>query len=105
LSDKSLTKLFIKSCGAINPVILGGGSNIKMAEYIQMGLPIISTHKGIRGYENTDLQSVKLIRPEDFSTGITDFVCLGGGNRKHNEALTWDSQFKSFSASWFRFHE
>lgn len=35
---------------AINPMQSGGGSNIKMADYLQHGLPVVSTDFGVRGY-------------------------------------------------------
>lgn len=35
---------------AINPILSGSGTNLKMAEYMANGLPIISTPEGSRGY-------------------------------------------------------
>lgn len=41
----------LQSCGvALNPVVSGGGSNIKMADYIANGLFVITTDFGLRGY-------------------------------------------------------
>jgi glycosyltransferase involved in cell wall biosynthesis len=34
---------------AINPVILGSGTNLKMLEYMAWGLPVVATPTGIRG--------------------------------------------------------
>lgn len=36
---------------ALNPVLLGSGSSVKMADYLAAGLPIISTPVGARGFE------------------------------------------------------
>jgi glycosyltransferase involved in cell wall biosynthesis len=35
---------------AINPVICGGGTNLKVLEYMACGLPVITTDYGIRGF-------------------------------------------------------
>jgi len=41
----------LQSCGvALNPVVSGGGSNIKLADYIANGLYVITTEFGLRGY-------------------------------------------------------
>ncbi|WP_276272935.1 glycosyltransferase family 4 protein [Haloarcula litorea] len=36
----------------LNPTTLGGGSNIKLAEYLAYGLPVVSTPFGSRGFES-----------------------------------------------------
>jgi len=36
---------------ALNPVVTGGGSNIKLIDYCAAGLPIISTEFGVRGFD------------------------------------------------------
>jgi glycosyltransferase involved in cell wall biosynthesis len=36
---------------AINPVIIGAGTNVKMLEYLAAGLPIITTNVGARGLD------------------------------------------------------
>lgn len=37
---------------AVNPVLAGSGSNIKMFEYLALGLPVVATHFGARGVED-----------------------------------------------------
>lgn len=37
---------------AVNPIISGSGSNLKVLEYLAAGLPIISTPFGMRGFED-----------------------------------------------------
>jgi glycosyltransferase involved in cell wall biosynthesis len=34
---------------AINPIISGSGTNLKMLEYMAWGLPVVATPKGVRG--------------------------------------------------------
>jgi glycosyltransferase involved in cell wall biosynthesis len=36
---------------AVNPVDVGSGSNLKLAEYLAAGLPVVTTPVGLRGYE------------------------------------------------------
>jgi glycosyltransferase involved in cell wall biosynthesis len=36
---------------AVNPIEWGSGSNLKLAEYVAAGLPVVTTPLGLRGYE------------------------------------------------------
>jgi hypothetical protein len=36
---------------AVNPVDTGSGSNVKLAEYLASGIPVVTTAVGLRGYE------------------------------------------------------
>lgn len=45
------------SCAFV-PLLSGGGTSLKMAEALAVGLPIVSTSVGARGYEVTDLAVV-----------------------------------------------
>lgn len=36
---------------AVNPIESGSGSNVKLAEYVAAGLPVVTTPLGLRGYE------------------------------------------------------
>ena len=51
LSQDELTALAEKCSFAINPVFSGGGSNVKNADYLALGLPVLTTNFGLRGYE------------------------------------------------------
>jgi glycosyltransferase involved in cell wall biosynthesis len=44
-----LRPLFAAADMAMNPVAFGSGSNIKLAEYLAAGLPVVSTRVGARG--------------------------------------------------------
>ncbi|MRN54369.1 glycosyltransferase family 4 protein [Paenibacillus monticola] len=54
---------------AINPMVNGSGTNLKIAEYMANGVPVISTEVGARGY---DFQKTHLVIAElvDFSKTI-----------------------------------
>lgn len=54
---------------AANPVLTGSGSNIKLAEYVAAGLPVVTTAFGLRGYEQfADL--VTVADPDAFAEAI-----------------------------------
>jgi glycosyltransferase involved in cell wall biosynthesis len=47
---------------ALNPMLSGSGTNLKMFEYIASGLPVISTHFGARGLDNRELPVIKVAK-------------------------------------------
>lgn len=51
LEEEELLRV-AKTCKyAINPIFSGGGSNVKNADYLTLGLPVLTSEFGIRGYE------------------------------------------------------
>lgn len=54
---------------ALNPVVSGSGSNVKLIEYLGHGLPVLTTPFGIRGYE-TELRGVHVELLEGFKNRI-----------------------------------
>ncbi|WP_337860496.1 glycosyltransferase [Ferroplasma sp.] len=76
LVDESVkNQLFQNSAIALNPVITGGGRNVKMVDYIMHGIPVISTDTGIRGFTNYDLSnSVIVEKPENFKETIIKLI-------------------------------
>jgi glycosyltransferase involved in cell wall biosynthesis len=57
---------------ALNPMAIGGGTNIKLIDYMARSLPVISTPFGVRGLP--DLNSSGIIRSEmtDFASTIEE---------------------------------
>jgi glycosyltransferase involved in cell wall biosynthesis len=56
---------------AINPVTQGGGTNLKVLDYLAHGLPVVTTEFGIRGYD--DLRPfVTVCRLEDFPRVVAE---------------------------------
>jgi glycosyltransferase involved in cell wall biosynthesis len=51
IEDDEKTVLMRAADIALNPMITGGGSNLKMLDYAAAGLPILSTPFGARGFE------------------------------------------------------
>jgi hypothetical protein len=59
---------------ALNPVISGSGSNLKMAEYVASGLAVLSTPFGCRGFELDGLHSVRVAELEGFAEELERLV-------------------------------
>jgi glycosyltransferase involved in cell wall biosynthesis len=73
---------------AVNPVLYGSGSNLKMAEYLAAGLPIVSTPIGIRGFEH-HLGAVRVADLHDFAHAVIATVGTGGGCSAGVADLSW----------------
>ncbi len=54
---------------ALNPVIRGSGSNIKMMDFLSAGLPVITTPVGARGISWAD-QALIVMEREQFETAV-----------------------------------
>lgn len=69
--DESMKKLIYSIADiAINPMINGSGTNLKVAEYIANGVPVISTEIGIRGYNLIPQEHVVISNLTSFSKEI-----------------------------------
>ncbi|HET7708733.1 MAG TPA: glycosyltransferase [Sphingomicrobium sp.] len=55
---------------AINPMTQGSGSNVKIADFLQHGLPVVSTAFGARGYEDLPGTDVILAELDKFEQAI-----------------------------------
>ena len=54
---------------ALNPVPYGSGSNLKVAEYLACGLPVVTTPIGARGFERWQ-DRLRIVELADFVEGI-----------------------------------
>ena len=84
---------------AINPMFSGGGSSLKVPDFLASGLPLVSTRVGVRGFALRE--GVDYIGADD-----TDFPCqlerlvadpgfrrrLGASGRRAVRRLTWSSR-------------
>ncbi len=55
---------------ALNPMLTGSGTSLKMMDYMAAGLPILSTAVGARGLDETELKSIVLLEAEELSEGL-----------------------------------
>ena len=53
---------------ALNPMTEGGGVNLKVPEYLAMGLPVVTTRFGMRGLDIADV--VEVAEVNDFPAAI-----------------------------------
>jgi len=83
---------------ALNPISTGGGTNIKLIDYMARSLPVISTPFGMRGLELSNRQDIIRSEVTDFAMRIEelskqDTVRQQIGNssrRKAQELYTWE---------------
>ena len=54
---------------AVNPVAYGSGSNLKVAEYLAAGLPVVTTPIGARGFERWS-DRMQIVELADFAEAI-----------------------------------
>ncbi len=103
LSDEKLETSLIASDIAINPVISGSGTNIKMLDYMSYGLPIVASQCGARGI-NTNGKQPFIISSEAEFTGNIMLIAwdnaLSGRMSKDGKALSAESyDWKTISAN------
>lgn len=55
---------------AVNPMLDGGGSSLKVGDYFAAGLPMVSTSIGTRGYEVVADEHYVLATSENFATKV-----------------------------------
>lgn len=58
---------------AINPMVNGSGTNLKIAEYMANGVPVISTEVGARGYDFEDQHLLK-VEIDGFVIGLKELI-------------------------------
>ena len=56
---------------AVNPIAYGSGSNLKMAEYLAAGLPVVTTPVGARGFED-HLGGVRVAGLDRFADAVSE---------------------------------
>jgi glycosyltransferase involved in cell wall biosynthesis len=74
LSDSDKNSVLSCARVAINPVATGSGSNLKMAEYIAAGLPVLSTPFGCRGLDIAGAAGVFQAEMGDFPENLQKVV-------------------------------
>ncbi|HKL27280.1 MAG TPA: glycosyltransferase family 4 protein, partial [Desulfuromonadales bacterium] len=88
---------------ALNPMRSGSGSNLKLAEYLAAGLPVVSTPVGARGYQL--IPAELMIRAEIFEFPSRILSCLADRDEarllqtrsKVIENYSWDSIVREIS--------
>lgn len=106
--DEDTKNNILLSCGiAINPIISGGGSSLKVSDYMSSGLPIISTEFGIRGFNIEENEHILCEELDNFHNSIINLSenlnLYNHVRRKSydwvNNNLSWNNLRKKYSSS------
>ncbi|MFS0906636.1 glycosyltransferase family 4 protein [Priestia aryabhattai] len=100
---KQKLKLFAKTDIAVNPMFTGAGVNLKTLEFLSAGIPLFSTHFGVRGLNLIDKEHYIHAEKEDFSDKINQFChdkkflkeMSLRGQKYINDNYTWSNIAKS----------
>lgn len=84
LNDEDKTRLLLECQMALNPMAEGSGSNVKIADYLTHGLPVLSTPFGARGYEGLDGQDLQTVPLDEFVAALTRMKSQKYGVTKRN---------------------
>jgi glycosyltransferase involved in cell wall biosynthesis len=75
---------------AVNPVSFGGGTNVKLAEYLAAGLPTISTPVGLRGASHL-ARKVRCVPRDEFAAALRASPLEAVSDRASLAKWTWDA--------------
>ncbi len=71
VSEEEKNRIFAAVDFALNPMLSGSGTNLKMFDYMSAGIPVITTEFGARGIDNKDVFILSEIN--DMPKVINDF--------------------------------
>lgn len=74
VSEAEKNRIFSVVDFALNPMISGSGTNLKMFDYMAAGIPVITTEFGTRGISNKDMFIIKDV--DDMNIEINNFDLL-----------------------------
>jgi len=55
---------------ALNPMLVGSGTNMKMLDYLAAGVPVVSTPVGVRGLDLDHERDLRVVEPAEFAAAI-----------------------------------
>ena len=87
---------------ALNPMVSGSGSNIKMFEYLAAGLPVVSTAFGARGAPDPSGSTIVVCECEEFAEHIDRLSSdprLAQRRRAARKLVEQNSDWSAISAS------
>jgi len=90
--DSGMKSAVMQACGiAINPMLSGSGSNVKLADYLANGLYVVTTIFGQRGYPKDIRDEITIALPEEFAAAIkstlNDSALLSENRRERRKAI------------------
>ncbi|HLY57185.1 MAG TPA: glycosyltransferase [Stellaceae bacterium] len=104
VSDEERRGLLLMADVALNPVIEGSGSNLKMADYFSHGLPVVTTPQGGRGFALTG--EAVIAEPHGFPAALDRLATRPGertamarrGRALAEGRLSWATLGEAFAA-------
>ncbi len=107
VDDEAKSAVLHSAHVGLNPMTEGGGTNLKVADYLAHGLQVLSTPFGIRGYSPAVRQAVLTAELDAFATLLdtltpaqaaqADAVALR--QRLFQEQLSWDASAAQLQAA------
>lgn len=74
VDEETLTALLALADVALNPMLGGSGTNLKLATYLAAGAPVVTTPVGARGYDLVDGDNALICLAEDFPDKIAQML-------------------------------
>lgn len=74
VSDASKHALLRAATVALNPVVSGSGTNLKLVEALAAGAPVVSTVVGARGMPSIDGTHLRLCEPRDLAAAVAEVI-------------------------------
>lgn len=59
---------------ALNPMMTGSGTSLKLFDYLAAGLPVVSTAIGARGVDEEAMKGIVLVEADDFSRTLRELL-------------------------------
>ncbi len=106
IHNKTKLKLLAGADMAINPMFTGAGVNLKTLEFLSAGIPLFSTHCGVRGLNLIDKKHYIHAEKENFADKI-NYYChdikllkeiSSNGQKYINKHYSWDDIAKGIHA-------
>jgi glycosyltransferase involved in cell wall biosynthesis len=82
---------------ALNPVVGGSGSNIKIREYVAAGLPVVSTAFGARGLPDTVRACLDLAKAEAFGPALASLAARDPAERRRRAEIASEDLLAALS--------
>ncbi|WP_421119176.1 glycosyltransferase [Aquihabitans daechungensis] len=99
VTTRTKDRLLAAADVALNPMRLGSGTNLKLLEYLAVGVPVVSTPFGARGIEVADGEHLRFAEPSDFAAVVAEVLADPAAAHARAEAAralvrdrySWDS--------------
>ncbi len=75
---------------ALNPVMQGSGTSLKVLDYLAHGLPVVSTEFGMRGFDDLK-RLVTLAEPDEFAAALQRKTLFSAEILSNIEKYSWGS--------------